>query len=165
MRHDTTRHDKNQRAFTFPSVNTQAKYSLLSIPTTLTLSLPVGDGIMWIRACKDHERIFCRVVSYRAVPCNVNRPLFGRLQCRQKKKKQQASWNYTPDIRLTNAQVLCTATLRTTLICTSELNTNLQSPFKTKQSWRLKHQSKFNAQLSTEQQESLTNFKLIISSL
>jgi hypothetical protein len=69
--HYTARHDKNQRACTSTSVNRQAKYSLLSIRTTLSLSLVVGDGLVWIWACENHKRVFCRVVSCRY---DVNRP-------------------------------------------------------------------------------------------
>jgi hypothetical protein len=50
----------------------QAKYCLLPIQATLSLSLVVGDGLMWIRASENHKRIFCRVVL-----CNVNRLLLG----------------------------------------------------------------------------------------
>jgi hypothetical protein len=47
-----------------------AKYSLLSVPATLSLSLAVGDGLVWIRACENHKGIFCRVLSCRIMWIN-----------------------------------------------------------------------------------------------
>jgi hypothetical protein len=38
---------------------------LISIPKTVSLSLAVDDGLVWIRARENHKRIFCRVVTCR----------------------------------------------------------------------------------------------------
>jgi hypothetical protein len=72
QRHNTTKTSVHSH---LPSVSRQAKYSLLSLPTTLSLSLAVSDGLMWIRACENHKIIFCHVLSCRVVPYNLNRPL------------------------------------------------------------------------------------------
>jgi hypothetical protein len=53
----------------------QAKYDFLCLQTTLPFSLVVGDRLMWIRAYKNHKRIFCHVASCRIVPYNVTRHL------------------------------------------------------------------------------------------
>jgi hypothetical protein len=69
--HYTARHDTKKTSVHshLPSVNRQAKYSLLSNPTTLSSPLSVRDGLVWIWACQNHKRIFCPVVSCRVVSC------------------------------------------------------------------------------------------------
>jgi hypothetical protein len=75
----------------------QAKYSLLSIPTTLSLSLAVGDGLVWIRACENHKRIFRRVVLCRIMwidPKRVNSPY--NILLRQRRRAEISLYSAEP---------------------------------------------------------------------
>jgi hypothetical protein len=73
IRHDTTK--ITVRSY-LSSVNRydmqwQAKYSLLSIPTTLSLSLAVSDGLVCNRTCENRKIIFCRIVWCCVVSCHI----------------------------------------------------------------------------------------------